>query len=148
MGNGRSKRRVEIAALVTDRQLQYVAFVSMKHLLDGTDEVAQVRLSAGVVVVVNATEADEHRHRGAKLGEELTGPTEKAIGNRRQQPRPQHIIAQRGVVECRPWVGHDKVTKRAYHRKSFIGVGVGSPYQGLNVERTVNGTGGIEHERG
>ena len=62
---------MDVGALVADRELEKVAAVPVDDPLRSPDEVVEEEVGLVVIVVVDATEADEHGHGRSQLGEEL-----------------------------------------------------------------------------
>ena len=83
----RTEDRVQVGALVAQRQLEQVAAVVGEHALGAADEVVELRGRLVVRVVVDAAEAHEHGERGPQLGQELPAPGAQPLVDRGQAAR-------------------------------------------------------------
>ncbi len=96
----RAEHRVQVGALVAERQVEEIAAVRREDPLHAADEIVELRDRVVVVVVVDAAEPDEQRIRRPQLGEELAASGAQALVDRRQQPWPDDFLGQRVLVAC------------------------------------------------
>ena len=112
VGDGRPEDAVQVRPLVTEGELEEVPAVAGHDPLRGPDEVVQLRDGVGIVVVVDAGEAQEDRERRTELGQQFAPPVAQSLVDRRQQPRPDQ-----GLVERRRLLDRDRrdIDKEGVH---------------------------------
>jgi hypothetical protein len=95
VGDGRAEDRVQVRALVADRQLEHVAAVLGEHRLHAAHEGVELRARGRVVLEVDGAELHEHRDGGPQLGEELAAAGLQALVDRPEQPRADLGVGER-----------------------------------------------------
>ena len=95
VGDRRAEHPVQVGALVAEGQLQDVAAVAGHDPLGLPDEAVELRDRVGVVVVVDAGEAQEDGVRRPQLGQELAATGPQPVVHGRQQPRADERLVER-----------------------------------------------------
>jgi hypothetical protein len=121
VGDGRAERRVDVAALVADGDLQDERVVAQQYRLRGPHQGVEVLGRPWVAVVVDAVEPQEQRHRRAQFGEELAHAGAEAIGDRRDHPLSTSVVVDGIVADRGPRVARDDAVEFGHDTEAFVG---------------------------
>ncbi len=93
MGKRRAESGVQVAALITNGELDQAAFIWQQGALNLPDEGIQFLSGGRVTIVVDPGKTQEKRHRRPQLCQKLSLAARKPRVNRRQEPRSDQIRA-------------------------------------------------------
>ena len=89
VGDGRAEVDVDVAAFIADVEVDQGALVAFHHRLHPTHVAVEFFASGGIVVVVDAAEAQEEGDGGAQFGQKVAQSLAQPRVDRRQQPTAQ-----------------------------------------------------------